>query len=65
MMIHHFKKTNSEDNDGDFRKRCKRVRLENGTEFLLTLALSLFTDVTSDTERHLHFRTIWRGFEEV
>ena len=30
--------TNSEDNNGDFHKRCKRVRLENGTEFLLMSA---------------------------
>ena len=28
----------SEDNDGDFRKKCKRVRLENGAETLLTSA---------------------------
>ena len=35
-LIRHFQKTNSVDNNGDFRKRCKRVRLENGAEFLLT-----------------------------
>ena len=25
----------------------------------------LFTDVTSDTERHFHFRAVGRGFEDV
>ena len=24
-----------------------------------------FTDVTSDTERHIHFRAVGRGFENV
>ena len=33
-----FYKPNSEDNNGDVRKRCIRVRLENGAEFLLTSA---------------------------
>ena len=37
-LIGHFYKTNSEDNDGDFCKRCKRVRLENGVKSLLTSA---------------------------
>ena len=37
-LIRHFYKTNSEDNDEDFRKRCKGVRLENGAEFLLMSA---------------------------
>ena len=37
-LIRHFQRTNPEDNNGDFRKRCKRVRLENGAEFLLTSA---------------------------
>ena len=35
-LIIHFRKTNSEDNNGDFPKRCKRVRLENGAELLLS-----------------------------
>ena len=30
--------TNSEDNNGDFRKSWKGVRLENGAEILLTSA---------------------------
>ena len=30
-----FYKTNSEENNGDFHKKCKRVRLRNGAEFLL------------------------------
>ena len=25
----------------------------------------LFTDVTLDTERHFHFRTVRRGFEDI
>ena len=59
-MICHYKKTNSEDNNGDFRERCSRVRLENGSEFLLTSALVSY--VTSDTEHHFHFRAVWHGF---
>ena len=35
----YFQKTIFEDNNGDFRKRCKRVKLENGAEFLLTSAV--------------------------
>ena len=35
-LIHHVQLTNSEDDNGDFRKRCKRVILENGAEILLT-----------------------------
>ena len=58
-FICHFQKTISEDNNGDFRKR---VKLENGAEFLLMLA---FTDVISDTEHHFHFRAVGRGFEGV
>ena len=37
-LIRHFQKTNPKDSNGDFRKTCERVRLENGAEFLLTSA---------------------------
>ena len=37
-LIRHAYKTNYGDTNGDFRKRRKRVRLENGAEFLLTSA---------------------------
>ena len=50
-------------NKRDFSKKCKRVRLENGAEFLKRQRL--FTDVTSDRERHFHFRAIGRDFEDV
>ena len=38
-VILYFYKAHSEDINGDFCKRCKRVRHENGAEFLLTSAL--------------------------
>ena len=38
VYLCHFYKTNSEDDNGDFRNRCKNVRLENGAEILLTSA---------------------------
>ena len=37
-LIHFLYKTNYDDNNGEFRKRCKKVRLEHGAEFLLTSA---------------------------
>ena len=51
------------DNNGDFGKRCKKVRLENGGEIWLKSAL--LTDITSDTERHFHFRAVGCGFEDI
>ena len=53
-----------EDNNGGIRKRCKGVRLENGAEILLTSAF-VFTDITSDTKRHFHFRVVGCGLEDV
>ena len=56
-MIRYVQKTNSEDNNRDFRKRCKRVILENGAE------ICLFTDVASDTERHFTFAPLDVGLK--
>ena len=43
------------------------IFVRDGAEFLLTFLLksALFTDVTSDTERHFYFRAFGHDFEET
>ena len=40
-LIRHVQKTNSEDNNGDFRKRCKRVILEKCRRDLVNVSVCL------------------------
>ena len=42
-LIHHFKKTNSEDNSGEFSKRCKRLGLEKWHRVLVNVSVCLLT----------------------